>query len=30
MLIQFITYITGFVMNFELVPILTDWAILEK
>jgi hypothetical protein len=25
-MISFLTYITGFVMNFELLPILTDYA----
>jgi hypothetical protein len=24
---SFLTYITGFFMNFELLPILTDYAI---
>jgi hypothetical protein len=23
---SFLTYITGFIMNFELLPILTDYA----
>jgi hypothetical protein len=25
-MMRFLTYITGFVMNFELLPILTDYA----
>jgi hypothetical protein len=25
-IMRFLTYITGFVMNFELLPILTDYA----
>jgi hypothetical protein len=27
---SFLAYITGFVMNFELLPILTDYANLKK
>ena len=29
-MMSFLTYITGFFMNFELLPILTDYAKLEK
>ena len=29
-MMSFLTYITGFVMNFELLPILTDYANLKK
>jgi hypothetical protein len=31
-MMSFLTYITGFFMNFELLPILTDWRLckLEK
>jgi hypothetical protein len=25
-MMSFLTYITGFLMNFELLPILTDYA----
>jgi hypothetical protein len=25
-MMSFLTYITGFIMNFELLPILTDYA----
>jgi hypothetical protein len=25
-MMSFLTYITGFVMNFEILPILTDYA----
>jgi hypothetical protein len=25
-----LTYITGFLLNFELLPILTDYANLKK
>jgi hypothetical protein len=25
-MMSFLTYLTGFVMNFELLPILTDYA----
>jgi hypothetical protein len=28
-MMSFLTYITGFLMNFELLPILTDYANLE-
>jgi hypothetical protein len=27
---SFLTYITGFFMNFELLPILTDYANFKK
>jgi hypothetical protein len=27
---SFLTYITGFFMNFELLPILTDYAKIDK
>jgi hypothetical protein len=29
-MMSFLTCITGFFMNFELLPILTDYAKLEK
>ena len=29
-MMSFLTYITGFFMNFELLPILTDYANLKK
>ena len=29
-MMSFLTYITGFFMNFELLPILTDGCELEK
>ena len=29
-MMSFLTYITGFFMNFELLPILTDYEILKK
>ncbi len=29
-MMRFLTYITGFFMNFELLPILTDYANLKK
>ena len=29
-MMSFLTYITGFFMNFELYPILTDYAIYKK
>jgi hypothetical protein len=28
-MMSFLTYITGFFMNFELLPILTDYAALS-
>jgi hypothetical protein len=27
---SFLTYITGFFMNFELLPIMTDYANYKK
>ena len=29
-MMSFLTYITGFFMNFELLPILTDYEIKKK
>jgi hypothetical protein len=29
-MMSFLTYITGFFMNFELLPILTDYANWKK
>jgi hypothetical protein len=29
-MMNFLTYITGFFMNFELLPILTDYEIKKK
>ena len=29
-MMSFLTYITGFFMNFELLPILTDYANSKK
>jgi hypothetical protein len=29
-MMSFLTYIMGFFMNFELLPILTDYANLKK
>jgi hypothetical protein len=29
-MMSFLTYITGFFMNFEVLPILTDYANLKK
>ena len=29
-MMSFLTYITGFFMNFELLPILTDYANYKK
>ena len=29
-MMSFLTYITGFVKNFELLPIFTDYANLKK
>ena len=29
-MMSFLTYITGFFMNFELLPILTDYGNLKK
>jgi hypothetical protein len=29
-MMSFLTYITGFLMNFELLPILTDYEIKKK
>ena len=29
-MMSFLTYITGFFMNFELLPILTDYAIRKR
>ena len=29
-MMSFLTYITGFFMNFELLPILTDYGNLNK
>jgi hypothetical protein len=29
-MMSFLTYITGFFMNFELLPILTDYADQKK
>ena len=29
-MMSFLTYITGFFMNFELLPILTDLQIRKK
>jgi hypothetical protein len=29
-MMSFLTYITGFFMNFELLPILTDYEILKR
>ena len=29
-MISFLTYITGFFMNFELLPILTDYVNYKK
>jgi hypothetical protein len=29
-MMSFLTYITGFFMNFELLPILTDYEIRKK
>jgi hypothetical protein len=29
-MMSFLTYITGFFMNFELLPILTDYANKKK
>ena len=29
-MMNFLTYITGFFMNFELLPIFTDYANLKK
>jgi hypothetical protein len=29
-MMSFLTYITGFFMNFELLPILTDYEIQKK
>jgi hypothetical protein len=29
-MMSFLTYITGFFMNFELLPILTDYANEKK
>jgi hypothetical protein len=30
MIMSFLTYITGFFMNFELLPIFTDYAYMLK
>jgi hypothetical protein len=30
LMMNFLTYITGFFMNFEILPILTDYEILKK
>jgi hypothetical protein len=29
-MVSFLAYITGFFMNFELLPILTDYAAADK
>ena len=29
-MMSFLTYITGFFMNFELLPILTDYEIKKR